>query len=287
MKIAVASGKGGTGKTTVSVNLYHFINRFWQNALLVDCDVEEPNDALFLNKIEQTAQKEVFQPVPEIDTGLCTFCKKCVDWCAFNAITVVSKLKFAEVDSALCHSCGACSYACHFGAIKEHSGLLGSITKYSNGNGGGLHEGRLKIGSAMQTLLIKKLKKDTPEDCGLIIYDAPPGTSCPVVETVADADFVLLVTEPTPFGLHDLKITIELIRRLKIPFGVFINKAGLGNNTIYQYLKENNIELMGEMPFNKNYAATYATGNLLGSVSKETENIYRQLIQTLKQKLDN
>ena len=286
LKIAVASGKGGTGKTTVSVNLFHFSNRHWLNTILVDCDVEEPNDALFFNEKKAVLQKDTFQLVPEIDPSKCTFCRKCAEWCEFNAITIVSKLKFTEINSDLCHSCGACSYACKFDAIKEYKQPLGSIISYDSGFGEPILEGRLKIGSSMQTMLIQRLKDEVPPGPEMVIYDAPPGTSCPLVETVADTDYVILVTEPTPFGLHDLKITVSLMRQLKKPFGVLVNKAGIGNQKVYQFLKQNNIELLGEIPFSKNYSGSYAQGRLFENMTSDIEQVYMQLIKKLKLKFN-
>lgn len=286
MKIAVASGKGGTGKTTVSVNLYYFIGKYLNaNVQLVDCDVEEPNDLLFFPKAKKKAQRNVFQQVPEIDTTKCTFCRRCADWCEFNAITIVKNLQFAEVNPDLCHSCGACLEACNLGAITEHPKPLGVISHFDTGFGNGLTEGCLQVGSSMQTSLIKEVKKATTNAAEIVIYDAPPGTSCPVVETVADADFIILVTEPTPFGLHDLKITLELLMNMHKPFGVVINKAGLGSREIYRFLNENNIEILGEIPFKKAYAGNYASGKILDSISPEIENIYREMIEKLELKL--
>lgn len=283
MKIAIASGKGGTGKTTVAVNLYHFLSQKSNRAVqLIDCDVEEPNDLLFFNQAKKTDSKEVFTLVPEIDTNLCTFCKKCSDWCEFNAITIVKNLKFAEVNNDLCHSCGACSIACEFGAITEHQRPLGVITKYETESGAGVIEGRLQIGSAMQTSLIKLVKKYAQNHETISIFDAPPGTSCPVVETVSDANYIILVTEPTPFGLHDLRLTVELVQELKIPFGVIVNKAGLGNQEIYQYLAENEIELIGDIPFSKEYASLYSKGDLLQNIPPETEAHYTKIVKKLQ-----
>lgn len=284
LKIAVASGKGGTGKTTVSVNLYHFANMYWKDAILVDCDVEEPNAALFFSKIKTKQEKEILQYVPRIDTSVCTFCKACAEWCEFSAIAVVSSLKFAEVNEDLCHSCGACLHACKFDAIKEFKQPLGAVTQFEAGYKKGIYEGRLKIGSAMQTMMIQQLKNEIPIHSEIIIYDAPPGTSCPVVETVAGSDFVILVTEPTPFGLHDLQIAVELMKQLKKPFGVIVNKAGIGDSKIYNYLQENNIELLTEIPFSKNYSAKYAAGKILDKMDNETEKVYLELIKKLKQK---
>ncbi|MGM0621436.1 MAG: P-loop NTPase [Bacteroidota bacterium] len=283
MKIAVASGKGGTGKTTVSVNLFYFISKEWDsNVRLVDCDVEEPNDVLFLNNPAIQSREEVYQLIPEIDTKKCTYCKKCQEWCEFNAITIVPKLNFAEVDASLCHSCGACSVACEFEAITKIEKPLGTITNYQTGFGNGLMEGCLNVGSSMQTMLIKKLKSSVDNDDCLTILDAPPGTSCPVVETVSDADYIILVTEPTPFGLHDLKITVELLADLQKPFGVIVNKAGLGNLDVYAFLEENDIELLGEIPFDRNYAVSYSSGDLLQNIPDKTTRIFREIIQKIR-----
>jgi len=282
MKIAVASGKGGTGKTTVSVNLYRTIEKyFYKDIRLVDCDVEEPNDAIFFHDLKLVEKKEVHQLIPKIDVEVCTFCKKCVEWCEFNAITIVKNLGFAEVNNDLCHSCGACSVACEFGAITEYPQPLGVISHFDTGIGNGFTEGRLEIGSPMQTMLIKEVKKEISQNSSIIIYDAPPGTSCPVVETVSDANYIILVTEPTPFGLHDLKITVEMLKDLQKPFGVIVNKAGLGSDEVYEFLKENNIELLGNIPFAKEYAASYASGDILKNIPFEIETTYREIAEKL------
>ena len=286
MKIAVASGKGGTGKTTVSVNLFHFMEKYFdQHVLLVDCDVEEPNDLLFFAEAEKTSHRQTHLLIPEIDTSKCTFCKKCSDWCEFNAITIIKNLNFAKVNADLCHSCGACSVACDFGAIVEYEQPLGVVTHYATGIGSGLMEGRLKIGSAMQTSLIKEVKKEVQHHEDLILFDAPPGTSCPVVETVVDADYVILVTEPTPFGVHDLKITVELLKDLHKPFGIIVNKAGLGSDEIYDYIRQNGFNLLGKIPFSRQYASQYSTGDLLKNIPAEMEEIYKEIVEKLKIRL--
>ncbi len=283
MKIAVASGKGGTGKTTVSVNLYNTIGKYFnKNVQLVDCDVEEPNDAIFFNSPKLIDKKEVHQLIPQIDVEACTFCRKCVEWCEFNAITIIKNLEFAEINGDLCHSCGACSVACGFGTITEYPQPLGVISHFHTEYGKGLVEGRLEIGSAMQTMLIKEVKKEVAgENSSIIIFDAPPGTSCPVVETVSDADYIILVTEPTPFGLHDLKITVEMLKDLQKPFGVVVNKAGLGSDEVYNFLEENNIELLGDIPFSKEYASNYASGDILKDIPIEIETTYRGIVEKL------
>lgn len=282
MQIAVASGKGGTGKTTVAVSLFHLWKKLTgETVQLVDCDVEEPNDALFLLSLKTLEQKQVSQYIPEINTSVCTFCKKCVEWCEFNAITIVASRKFADVDAGLCHSCGACLMACPENAIAEKPHPLGIITRYLTENGSDFTEGRLEVGSAMQTILIKELKKEAIRNVNLTILDSPPGTSCPVVETVSDADYVILVTEPTPFGLHDLKITIELLNELQKPFGVIVNKAGLGSDEVYTFLKENNIELLGKIPFSRAFAQSYSSGEMLNDIPEELENIYDGIIEKI------
>lgn len=285
MKIAIASGKGGTGKTTLSVNLYHFLSRKLDNNVqLIDCDVEEPNVTLFFQKLKSLNKKQVFTPVPEINTTKCTFCKKCVEWCEFNAISIVEKLKFAEVNSDLCHSCGACLQACPHNAITEKDEPLGFINAFENGFGAGIIEGRLEIGSAMQTALIKKVKRAAKNNVEITLFDAPPGTSCPVVETVSDTDYILLVTEPTPFGLNDLKIAVELIQELHIPFGVVVNKAGTGNDAVYKFLNENNIELEAQLPFSKEYATQYSKGDLLKNIPQEIEDVYEKIASKIIEK---
>lgn len=263
-KIAVASGKGGTGKTTVSVNLFKWINaHLTEKVQLVDCDVEEPNDHIFLSEYIRFSEKEITQLIPKIDPNKCTFCRKCVEWCEFNAIVVIPPAQFAEINNSLCHSCGACLEACNDDAIVEYPNPIGKATEYKDSNNGSLLEGELKIGSAMQTRLIGELKQHINQNLEIVIFDAPPGTSCPVVETVSDVDYIILVTEPTPFGLHDLKLMVDLNRELKIDFGVIVNKSGLGSDDVYDYLKNENIELLGKIPFSKEYASLYARGNII------------------------
>ena len=285
-KLAIASGKGGTGKTTVSVNLYHYIaKKYTSKVQLVDCDVEEPNDAIFFSNAEKTHEEDIIQLIPEIDRSKCTFCRKCVEYCEFNAIVVIPPAEFAEVNASLCHSCGACSVACKEDAIREKPHQIGTISCYDPGYGEGIMEGRLKIGSAMQTLAIKELKKRISGNHDVVIYDAPPGTSCPVVETIADSDYVMLVTEPTPFGLYDLKLTVELLKDVQKPFGIIINKAGLGDHKVYNYLSGENLELLGEIPFDREYAGMYAKAELLNGKANKMEGIYARIFQKLEKKI--
>jgi len=210
-----------------------------------------------------------------------------VEYCEFNAIVVIPPVRFAEVNPALCHSCGACLVACEFGAITERAVTIGSLKKYKLNEGSGILEGNLKIGSTMQTMVIRSLKKAIPAHMDYIILDAPPGTSCPVVETVSDADYVLLVTEPTPFGLHDLKLMVEMLRQVGRPFGVVVNKSGLGDRGLYEYLAGESIEILGEIPFDMTYASHYATGDLFSEIPVEISNSYDAIMDKLLIKIQS
>ncbi|MFW5644320.1 MAG: 4Fe-4S binding protein [Bacteroidota bacterium] len=288
VKIAVASGKGGTGKTSVSLQLFRVINKYWTSSVqLADCDVEEPNDLIFFPSAKIIFSENVNQFIPEINRDACTYCGKCQEYCEFNAIVVIPPVEFAEVTPELCHSCGACTYACEFDAIRETPHQIGKVNGYSvNGNPyPDLLEGRLKIGSPMQTLLIRNLKKKINKEAEVILFDAPPGTSCPVVTTVFDADYVVLVTEPTPFGLHDLQLSIEVLKEMDKKFGVFINKDGMGSNETEKFLNSNHFEILGRFPFNQVFASKYAKAEVMENISEETEFVFKNLAETLRAKL--
>jgi len=285
VKIAIASGKGGTGKTTVAVNLYRALNHeHAKQALLVDCDVEEPNDMLFFNEFQQTEAIPIFQEIPSIDISRCTFCRLCAEYCEFNAIVVIPPAGFAEINPSLCHSCGACEVACKSEAIWVRDVPVGTRKSYQDEKGNEIIEGRLHIGSAMQTLVIRSVKNSLPEASRVCILDAPPGTSCPVVETVGDADYILLVTEPTPFGMHDLQMMVELVREMGIPFGVVINKSQLGDRELYHYLEKEQIEIIAEIPFNKAYASQYARADLFGDIPEEIKKSHQRIVHRLSEK---
>ena len=275
LKIAIASGKGGTGKTTVSLNLAKTFVAIKEKVILADCDVEEPNDLLFLSGATQISHKNVHQLIPQINTNNCTYCKKCADYCVFNAISVIPKANIAQVDPELCHSCGACLVACNFNAINEVQVGVGSMSAFSTTQGFTLYEGRLNVGSHMQTFVINYLVNELKGVEGVLLLDAPPGTSCSVVATLADADFVVLVTEATPFGLNDLKLAVELVREMNKCFEVTINKY---NNTFPEmeyYLNRESIPLLGKIPFSREYAKLHANGNIMTEIPDAVSENYR------------
>lgn len=285
-KIAIASGKGGTGKTTVSVNLFKWFNEKTNYMThLIDCDVEEPNTLFFFEDAIQIDEQEALQQIPFIDTNQCTFCRKCEEYCEFNAITILPNHEIAEINKSLCHSCGACLVACNHHAITEHPESIGQIKSYNALNKNKLTVGQLKVGSAMQTLMISKTKEKTLGNEAITLFDSPPGTSCPVVESVADVDYVVLVTEPTPFGLHDVKLMIELVENMNKPYGLVINKSGIGNNELYKFIEDEKIELLGQIPFNKTYASKYSIGKILEEIPSEIETQYQQIAEKLAKKI--
>ena len=261
MIISIASGKGGTGKTTVATNLALSLGSAVQ---LLDCDVEEPNAHLFIHpNFDQT--ETVTTPVPEIDMDKCTLCGKCGEICQFKAIAVVNEnvLVFKE----LCHSCGGCWEVCPESAITQSGRELGVIQK-GHSNGLEFIHGKLRVGEAMSPPLIKKVRSyENPEK--LTIIDAPPGTSCAVIASMKDADFVLLVTEPTPFGLHDLKLAVGAAHVLNIPLGLVINRSDLGDGKVKEYAHEINLPILMEIPFNREIAEAYSRGEMLVDVMPE------------------
>ena len=259
MKIAIASGKGGTGKTTVAVSLALTAGDTGRVQYL-DCDVEEPNGHIFLRP-EIDWSREFTLEVPEVNEERCTYCGKCREICRFNAITVLGKTVMTFPD--LCHSCGGCFLVCPEDAIESGSRTLGVVEKGQAGDVGFVH-GRLRVGEAMAPPLIGAVKAEALEgDDSLVILDAPPGTSCPVIETVKDADFTVLVTEPTPFGLNDLKLAVGMLRKLGRPFGVIINRAGLGFDDLEKWCGSEDIGIMLKIPFDRKIAEGYAAGTPL------------------------
>ena len=254
MIIAVASGKGGTGKTTVAVSLALSIAGKGPVQFL-DCDVEEPNAHIFLKPAIKRS-RPVSIPVPQIDESKCNFCGRCAQVCAYNAIAVLKNkvLTFPQ----LCHGCGGCSLLCPQKAIAEVDREIGVVEIGDSDNLEFIH-GRLNIGEAMAPPLIRAVKERIHPEKNVVI-DASPGTSCPVIEAVKGSDFCLLVTEPTPFGLHDLILAVEALRKLKIPFGVAINRSSLQDKLICDYCNKENISVMMRIPFKREIAVAYSKG---------------------------
>ncbi len=256
MIVSVASGKGGTGKTTVAVNLALFLTQNGEkNVQFLDCDVEEPNAYIFLKPEIQKTQK-VSILVPEVDEKKCNFCGKCAEVCAYNALAVLKDkvLVFPQ----LCHGCGGCTLFCPEKAISEKEREIGVLEQGKSGLIDFI-QGRLNISEPMATPVIREVKKKVNPD-GITIIDVPPGTSCPVIEAVNRSDFCLLVTEPTPFGLNDLKLAVEVLKKLKIKFGVIINRAGIGDNKVKNYCEDEGIEILAEIPYDRNVAVLYSQG---------------------------
>ncbi len=274
MIISIASGKGGTGKTTVATNMAVSLG---SDVQLLDCDVEEPNAHLFMNP-EIDKMETAYTLIPEIDEDKCTFCKKCAEICRFKAIAVVSKtvLTFPE----LCHSCGGCVVVCPENAVTEAKRELGVVEQGSSGKVKFVH-GRLRVGEAMSPPLIKKVRSHIRPDI-INIIDAPPGTSCPVIAAMKDTDFVLMVTEPTPFGLHDLTLGVEAVKLLNIPCGLVINRSDIGNKDVWDYAEKENLPILLEIPFDRRIAEAYSRGKMIVDEMPEWKDKFIELYNHIK-----
>ncbi|MFO7618177.1 MAG: ATP-binding protein [Thermoplasmata archaeon] len=267
-RIAIASGKGGTGKTTVAVNMALSLD----NVMLMDCDVENPNGHLFIGKELEEAET-VDLRVPSIDKAKCTNCGKCAEFCRYNALVTLKNdtLFFPE----MCHGCGGCTLVCPEGAITEVPRTIGNIYRAKVGNMD-FWSGLLNVGEPMATPVIKQLKSHL-DGSKIAILDSPPGTACPVIETVSDSDYVILVTEPTPFGLHDLKLAVDVVKMLKIPFGVIVNRMGVGDDRVQRYCTEQEIKLLMEIPQSQEIAELYSRGVPFVLEMKEWKERFVQL----------
>lgn len=274
MKIAVLSGKGGTGKTTIAASLSASL----KPSQYVDCDVEEPNGHIFLNpdiKLSVPVKVEV----PDFDESLCSGCGDCAEACRFHALAAVNKkiVSFPEI----CHHCGACYIVCKTGALTPAERIVGVVEMNGDKT---FARGKLNVGEPISIPVIKKLKEYLKTDMPVIL-DCPPGASCAVVQSLEGCDFCLLVTEPTPFGLHDLKIAVALVRKLGIPFCVALNKAIEGDSRIQDYCKKEGIEIIIEIPYSREIAESYSDGVLPVHISGEWKRKFARLYDVIKERV--
>ena len=281
LKIAIASGKGGTGKTFVSTNLYKAMKRYGLEVGIVDCDAEVPNSSLFIAK-NVLDEEEVSVFCPTIDKDKCICCGKCAEVCSYHAITCIPALGYLKLMPELCHACEACTYFCNSNAILPGRKPMGKITSYGAEGTTEIIEARLNEGEHSPVEVIcKAIEKGQTTGWDYMIMDAPPGCSCPFVNTVKDANLIILVTEPTPFGLSDLKHTIDVLQKLNKTFFVIINRADLGNDNTRNYLSENHIELMAEIPFSEKIAQNYSEGKTISDHDETMEQLFRGLTQKI------
>ncbi len=275
MIIAVASGKGGTGKTTVATSLALSLSRQGETVSFLDCDVEAPNAHLFLHpEIRRT--KDVNILIPEVNADLCTGSGRCAEVCEFHAVVVLGgkTLVFPE----LCHGCGSCTLVCPEAAITEIPKTLGILEQGTTGTGIDFAHGLLNVGEPMAVPVIRQLKKwCPPQPESIDVWDSPPGTSCPVVESVRGADYVLLVTEPTPFGLHDLRLAAELTQELDIPAGVVINRDGFGDAHVDEFCQQAGLPILMRIPLERQIGEGIAQGVNLIEIRPEYEHRFRQM----------
>jgi MinD superfamily P-loop ATPase len=276
MIISVASGKGGTGKTLVATSFALSLSDNHKVQLL-DCDVEEPNANILLRLAVHRSQP-VYIPIPRVDETKCTCCGKCAEVCAYNAIAVLKNkvLVFPE----LCHGCGACSYLCPEAAITEEGREMGVVERGDAGNLE-LIQGNLNVGEAMAPPVTKEVKKYI-DSANIVIIDVPPGTSCPVIEAVKGSDFCLLVTEPTPFGLNDLALAVEVVRELGIPCGVVINRVGVGDEEVERYCHREGIPILLKIPLDRKIALLYSRGIPLIEGMPRWREEFLRLFQDIK-----
>jgi len=273
MILSIASGKGGTGKTSVAVNLALSLD----NVQLLDCDVEEPNAHILLHpEISETTP--VCKSIPVIQEDRCDYCGKCAEFCKYHALFVMQNNTMFL--SELCHSCGGCTIVCPRNAIVEEQKQIGTM-KTGVAQGVNLVYGELNVGEPMAVPLIRAVRKQA-ENGKTVLIDVPPGTACPLVASVYKSDYCILVTEPTPFGLHDLKIAVEVLKELGIPLGVVVNRAGIGDQQVYEYCKNEEIPLLLEIPFSRKIAELYSRGIPFVSEMPEWKLKFQQLFDEIR-----
>jgi MinD superfamily P-loop ATPase len=274
--VAIASGKGGTGKTTVAVNLALTLPGEVQ---LLDCDVEAPNDHLFLQpRIDRVEEAGI--PVPRIDADLCTECGQCAELCAYNALA--SLRTGVVVFGELCHGCGGCARVCPEDAITE---VLRPIGVVEEGRAGRVRvvQGRLNVGEAQAPPLIRAVRARTDRSCDTVLVDSPPGTSCPMVAAVRGADLAVLVTEPTPFGHHDLVLAVEAVRTLGVPAGVVINRSDSGDRRVHQYCAAEGLEVLLEIPDDRRVAEACARGERVVEAVPSLRPLFAELARRIQE----
>ncbi|HSA06925.1 MAG TPA: ATP-binding protein [Candidatus Gastranaerophilales bacterium] len=278
MKIAIASGKGGTGKSTVATNFAYLLSKIYKDVCLLDCDVEEPNCHIFLKPYFNEIEK-IYVETPVIDVEKCVKCGKCAEVCQFNALAFVKEkvLVFQE----LCHGCGSCVLTCPVNAIGEKGREVGVIEK-GVGCGFDFIHGKLRIGEAMSPPLIKAVKKAGQEH-NLQILDCPPGTSCPAIAAVYGADYVFMVTEPTPFGLYDLNLGVEVLRKIGLPFGIIINRSGENDKLIEDYAKTQKINILTKIADDRKIAECYSGGELVLRALPEYKEAFQPLLNIVRE----
>jgi MinD superfamily P-loop ATPase len=283
MRITVASGKGGTGKTTIATSLALSLAEDGHIPVFLDGAVEAPNAHLFLKPVFDQKQ-DVSILIPQVDESKCTYCGKCAEVCQYHAIVVVGKKTL--VFPQLCHGCGSCALVCPEHVITESPEVMGVLERGSALSGISFARGILNIGEPMAVPIIRQLKKWIESQPGRVeILDAPPGTSCPVVESMRGADFILLVTEPTPFGLHDLRLAVQVARELNIPMGVVINRDGSGDAHVDEFCKSEEIPVLMRVPFERAIAEGIARGHTLAEVHPEFRGQMREMFDRIVQKV--
>ena len=278
MIIAIASGKGGTGKTTFAVNLAQTLSQKKMNIRLLDCDVEEPNVHLFI-KPKFTDEKSVTVLKPVWDSDKCTKCGKCAKACSYNALAMTGNnlLIFNE----LCHSCGLCTYICPQNAIREESVQIGKVQICDENKSFFFAHGLLDIGEPLAPKVVTAVKQYI-DKTSINIIDASPGIACPVVAAVEGADVTVLVTEPTPFGLYDLKLAVNLMIKMKLPVGIVINRSDGKDDLIVNYAEKAGIPIVGQIPFKKDYAKAYSKGDILVDVFPDLRETFIEIFENIK-----
>jgi MinD superfamily P-loop ATPase len=273
MKIAILSGKGGTGKTTVSTHLASL----HPEDLYMDLDVEEPNGDLFLKPVwEEDIPVTVFYPV--IDNKKCTHCRKCAAFCQFNALIAGAAMTISMKE--ICHSCGGCALVCPTGAISYGERTVGKVRKGTSAYGNPVITGRMNVGEFTGVPVIKKALSLAPSR-GIQIIDSPPGTACTTVAAIEDCDLAVIVTEPTPFALSDMKMVVEMLQSMSLPTAVVINKSGIGDRDVYAYCRQEGLEILGEIPFSMELAKFYAVGEMLDNIPADVKDELAKILDSM------